>query len=173
MKAIITGEDVGATVNFRSAGLHVTLHPWPDETIVSAGRGVVFSRKTRDSYVTLFMEVYPPGAAFIRGQGATPAECEDSCWRQYQLALHCTDGTGVHDWEARGYRNGAGFCTRCSTFGSKVFTGEQLGQFCAQCHEPTMYTWKTGADGVLVFHCQAHAPKRDDADVLADWFAGD
>lgn len=151
-------------IDFRGARLiHQAAHPWPEDTAVSAGRGVVFRRGTNEHYTTLFMEVYPPGASFIRGEGPTPQACEDSCWAQYQVALHCRDGH-THEWEpyrtrADGspgsrYTNGAGFCVHCSTFRSEVFTGEQLGQFCGTCGAGT--TWTCTEEGVWL--CKDHAP---------------
>lgn len=162
----LTNQDIGTTIDFR-AGFggeqhnHEAKHPWPAETFVSAGTGVVFRRNAKEgeprSYSTLFMEVYPPGAAFIRGEGESPAACEDAAWAKYQRALNCSDGSGSHDWEARGYHNGAGFCSRCSTFGSKIFTAEQLGQHCRICGVATMYDWHTNAEtGSEEFLCEKH-----------------
>lgn len=164
MREIISNKDIGSTINFRTVGPYEARHPWPAETVVSAGKGAVFVRNPKEgephSYTTLFMEVYPPGAAFIRGQAETPEGCENACWRKYQLALNCSDNSGSHDWEPRGYQNGAGFCSRCNTFGSEVFTGEQLGQFCATCQEPTMWHSEKNAEGELIFVCEEHTPAR-------------
>lgn len=161
----MTGQDIGTTIDF-TAGFgephsHESRHPWPAETVVSAGSGVVFRRNAKEdeprSYRTLFMEVYPPGAAFIRGEGESPAACEDMAWNKYQLALNCSDGSESHDWETRSYRNGAGFCSRCNTFGSQVFTGEQLGQLCAICGAGTTYHWhKDQNTGSEEFLCEEH-----------------
>lgn len=173
MRELMTGRDIGSAINFR-AGFgeqhnHAAKHPWPAETTVSAGTGVVFRRNTKAgeprSYNTLFMEVYPPGAAFIRGEGDSPETCEDAAWTKYQLALNCSDGSGSHDWEARGYQNGAGFCSRCNTFGSQVFTGEQLGQLCRICGVGTTYHWHTnesagGAEFLCEEHYEEHKPDK-------------
>lgn len=161
MREIMTGRDICTTIDFRGQGTYEARHPWPAETIVSAGGGVVFRRNAKPgepgSYTTLFMEVYPPGAAFIRGEGEAPESCEEVAWTKYQVALHCSDGSGAHDWEARSYRNGAGFCSRCNTFGSQVFTGEQLGQLCKICGAGTTYHWhKDEATGAEVFLCEEH-----------------
>jgi len=160
MKDLMTGADIGTTVNFRTVGPYEARHPWPTETVVSAGGGRVFIRNAKPgsptSYGTLFMEVYPPGAAFIRGEGSTVEECENAAWGKYQLALNCTDGRSVHDWEPREYKNGAGFCTRCKTFGADVFTGAQLGQFCDVCGEGTTYDWDMSSDKTTIFHCKKH-----------------
>lgn len=165
MRAIITNEDIGTTIDFRTIGTHEAQYPWPSETVVSAGGGIVFVRNAKpgepSSYTTLFMEVYPPGAAFIRGEGATPEECENAAWAKYQLAVNCANGSGSHDWESRGYHNGAGFCVRCNTFASNVFTGEQLGQLCSECGVGTTHHWVTAANKSTVFLCADHYIRTD------------
>ncbi|MGI8306985.1 hypothetical protein [Saccharopolyspora hattusasensis] len=163
MYDIMLGRDIGDQIKFLSIDTHQARHPWPPETIVSAGKGVVVQRHPKPgeprTHTTFFMEIYPPGAAFIRSEGQTPAECEDSAWAQYQHALDCTDGTGRHDWESRGYRNGAGFCSRCNTFDPQVFTGEQLGQHCRVCQTGTTCHWETDeATGQVSFLCADHCP---------------
>lgn len=130
----LRGNDIGQAVDFRDQGpAHQAAHPWPAETIVSAGKGVVFVTNPKEgqekTYMTLFMEVYPPDVSFIRGQGVSFQECEDAAWDKYQLALKCLDGSGIHDWQPRKHRNGAGFCSRCNTFKSGVFTPEEVAAF--------------------------------------------
>lgn len=167
----IYGKDVGTTIDFRSAGTHEATHPWPEETKVSAGNGVVFQRGTDESYRTLFMEVYPPGASFIRGEGKTFQECEDAAWSRYQDALRCPKTQdGVHRWIPKGYTNGAGFCAHCNTFQSQTFTGEELGQFCDTCGAGTTYHRSKGDDGVQIFLCKEHTPARDTEDALSRLF---
>lgn len=165
MRALMTNKDIGTTIDFRAGfgepRTHEARHPWPAETVVSAGSGIVFRRNAKEgeprSYSTLFMEVYPPGACFIRGEGESTEACEEAAWAKYQLALNCSDGSGTHDWEPRGYHNGAGFCSRCSTFGSEVFTAEQLGQHCRICGTATKYHWHKNADtGDQEFLCEGH-----------------
>jgi hypothetical protein len=160
MRAIMTNEDVGNIIDFRTFGPVEAQHPWPAETVVSAGRGVVFITNAKEgepqSYRTLFMEVYPPGAGFIRGEGATPEECENAAWAKYELAIFCTDGRGVHCFVPRAYKNGAGFCSFCSTFKSDAFTGEQLGQLCRVCGTGTTHHWEETAEGEFEFLCKDH-----------------
>jgi hypothetical protein len=165
MHEIMTGRDIGTTIEFRAGfskqGSYEAKHPWPAETVVSAGTGIVFRRNAKEgepaTYNTLFMEVYPPGASFIRGEGESPEACEEAAWTKYQRALNCTDGSGAHSWKTRGYRNGAGFCSRCNTFGSQVFTGEQLGQLCKICGTGTTYHHhKDDTTGAEEFLCEEH-----------------
>lgn len=95
-------------------------HPWPEEVYVQGGKtGIVFVDGGED-YRTAFVEAFP-GGTFLRGEGKTLSEAEDSCWTQYQRFVTC-DGSGKHGpFERRGYRNGAGFCTKCGTWMNKVF----------------------------------------------------
>jgi hypothetical protein len=154
----IYGNEIGTTITFRGgAGDHEAQHAWPAETAVSAGRGVVFGKT--GSYGTLFMEVYPPGASFIRGEGETPAACEDACWAAYQRALHCVEGRTEHELEPRGYKNGAGFCKHCNTFVSHAFTAEQLGQHCKVCGTATTWHWDEDDEGNDEFLCETCEPK--------------
>lgn len=156
----IYGADIGTTIPFNRYGNdmdHPAQYPWPAETQVSAGRGVVLSKEPGKSYSTLFMEVYPPGASFIRGEGTTAAECEDSAWKQYLSALSCPGTESMqHEFEPRGYKNGAGFCKHCNTFKSEAFTGEQLGQHCLVCGIGTTYHWQRDDDGEFEFLCREH-----------------
>lgn len=175
MRAIISGEDVGTTIEFRGQGAHQAQHPWPETTIVSAGKGLVFRRGTRESYRTLFIEVYPPGASIIRGEGETFEACENAAWTKYQNALSCpASEDGSHQWVPRGHKNGAGFCAHCNTFKSKAFTGQDLGQFCDTCGVGTTYHWDTNAAGEEIFLCEEHTPEpdpdEDDIDVLSRFF---
>lgn len=147
------GADIGTSIEFRGEGTLVAKHPWPKETIVSAGHGVVFSRSKKSSYRTLFMEVYPPEGGFLRGEGPTMAACENAAWAKYQLMLTCTEPTG-HEFVPRNYHNGAGFCRHCNTFKSQCFTGEQLGQFCHECGIGTTYHYEIGPGDELVFTCK-------------------
>ena len=110
------------------------------------GAGVVFV-KGGDAYRTAFVEAFP-GSTFIRGEGSTIQEAEDACWAKYEQRMACPG----HDWEPRDYKNGAGFCIHCGTFGSKVFTPEQLGLFCKTCGVPTY--WSRDGDD---FFCPEHA----------------
>lgn len=157
------GDDIG-DVWPRLGGARAR-HPWPAETVCSAGpRGLVFSAGG-GTYRTLFIEVYPPGASFIRGEGATAQQAEDSCWAQYQAALSCPGSAdGAHDvkpWRTAAdgtpgvrYHNGAGFCSRCATFVSAAFTPDQLGQWCAVCGAGVLDA--PVPDGR--FLCAAHRP---------------
>lgn len=96
-------------------------HDWPEDAYIQGGeRGVVFGGPG-GAYQTAFVEAFP-GGTFLRGEGSTLAEAEDSCWKQYQRYTDCDgSGRGHGPYERRQYRNGAGFCTRCGIWMSKVF----------------------------------------------------
>lgn len=105
-----------------------TTHDWPEGMFIQGGEhGLVIARSKGETYITAFVEAFPD--TFIRGEGKSITEAEDNAWEQYQKELSC----GIHEYETRGYTNGAGFCKKCDQFQSKVFTGEQLGQFCIVC----------------------------------------
>jgi hypothetical protein len=90
--------------------------PWPPDVFVQGGdSGIVISRNA-PTRRTAFVEAFPPDG-FIRGEGETLQEAEDSAWAQYVRETGC----GGHEFERRGYRNGAGFCKHCGAFRSKVF----------------------------------------------------
>ena len=110
-----------------------TTKAWPVEMFIQGGKSGLVLVRAGSNYLTAFVEVFPAGS-FIRGEGATITEAEASAWAQYQAGLGC-----AHEYEARGYTNGAGFCKKCGQFGTGVFTGAQLGQLCAVCEAGT--TW--------------------------------
>ncbi|MCX4799691.1 hypothetical protein OG497_38190 [Streptomyces sp. NBC_01242] len=96
-------------------------HDWPDDVFIQGGKHGVVLGGPGGGYQTAFFEAFPEGT-FLRGEGATLAEAEERCWKQYQVYTAC-DGTGQPHgpYERRQYRNGAGFCTRCGTWMNKVF----------------------------------------------------
>ena len=111
-----------------------SIYEWPEGSFLQAGhKGIVLSASGR-SYTTAFLEAFLKGT-FIRGEGATIEEAETAAWEKFQRSESCPK----HEWESRGYTNGAGFCKHCNFFKSKVFTGEDLNQFCEICHVGT--TW--------------------------------
>lgn len=132
-------------------------HPWPEGTFVQGGaQGVVFRSVERGgNYRTAFVEVVPDGGGFIRGEGATIPEAETAAWEKFQRRIACPG----HEFEPRGYKNGAGFCKHCNAFSGKVFTPEDLGLSCKVCGVPTYWS-RVGDD----FFCPTHAT---DPDTLA------
>jgi hypothetical protein len=93
---------------------------WPEDVFIQGGEHGVVLGGPDGAYQTAFFEAFP-GGTFLRGEGTTLAEAEEKCWKQYQIYSAC-DGNGPHGpYERRAYTNGAGFCTRCGTWMSKVF----------------------------------------------------
>jgi len=133
----------------------VTAHEWPADCAVQGGTsGIVFARS--GNYHTAFFEAFPRDpATFIRGEGATVEAAETAAWGKWQRVLHCPSG-GQHEYETRGYRNGAGFCRYCGLFQSGVFDLKEIGSVCVVCCIGTY--WAT-RDGKL--YCEEHAPSRD------------
>lgn len=71
-------------------------------------------------YVTAFFEAFPTTPkTFIRGEGETVLEAETAAWNKLQAYLICSGPNG-HEFEARGYENGGGFCKHCNMFSSDV-----------------------------------------------------
>lgn len=123
-------------------------HPWPNGCYIQGGSSGLVLARDGNHYTTAFVEAFPRNPdTFIRGEGATVADAEDAAWAKYQSYLACPG----HEYEARGYTNGAGFCRHCSMFASDVFTAEQLGQYCAVCQTPTKRQSAGGA-----WYCQTH-----------------
>lgn len=132
-----------------------SIYDWGDDVFLQGGyRGIVLSEKGKH-YSTCFIEAFPEGT-FIRGEGETLEEAEKAAWDKHQKYLACQG----HDWETRGYTNGAGFCKNCNRFQSHCFTGEQLKQYCYFCGTGTTYgqttvlndNWEWVEDWV----CEAH-----------------
>ncbi len=126
----------------------IALMPWPDDCFVQGGSSGLVIRKDRSTYRTAFVEVMPAGGGFIRGEGETLGHAEGAAWAQFTAQRDCPG----HEYEARGYRNGAGVCKHCRRFGSKVFTPEDLGLFCHVCGVPSY--WQIIGDDA---YCEIHA----------------
>lgn len=137
-----------------NAGSHVDAKcAWPASTVLLQGgtNGVVFDRASGTSYRTAFVEAFLDDS-FYRGEGDSIEAAEAACWDKYVRTTACSG----HEWEARGYKNGAGFCKHCNKFESKRFTPEQLGLYCGYCQKPTFYGEATTTEGVEEFFCEEH-----------------
>ncbi|MFS0887012.1 hypothetical protein [Aeromicrobium sp. 179-A 4D2 NHS] len=130
---------------------------WPDGTFVQGGaNGIVFVRGTADSYETAFVEVHNDVIGFLRGEGDTVTEAEHAAWAKAQTVLSCESmvKNGDHEWEARGYRNGAGFCKACNRFGTHVFDISEVGVPCYVCGTKT--NWQTFGTTPGTYLCEGH-----------------
>ena len=98
-------------------------HDWPEDVFIQGGeRGVVVGGPN-GAYQTAFFEAFPsdPRSGFMRGEGSSLAAAEEKAWKQYQVWLNCDgSGQGHGPYERRQYSNGAGVCTRCGTWMSRV-----------------------------------------------------
>lgn len=145
----------------RGGGALLT-HEWPEDCGVQGGtRGLVISRSHPDGkYFTPFFEAFPNDPkTFIRGEGKTVEEAEEDAWQKWQRYLNCPGPK--HEFEPRGYTNGAGFCKHCGLFQSEIFSPEQLDLTCEVCGVWTFYARRKGK-----FYCQEHAPKSRFEDLL-------
>ncbi|MFY0516348.1 hypothetical protein ACOMCU_00760 [Lysinibacillus sp. UGB7] len=119
-------------------------YDWGDTTVQGGDVGLVLTDK--GNYKTAFVEAFPKNPrTFIRGEGKTISEAEDDAWEQYQRVLNC-DG---HEFERRGYRNGAGFCKKCNIFKSKVF---EPSEKCVVCGCNTFFASDTDGN----YYCEEH-----------------
>jgi hypothetical protein len=133
-------------------------YPW--EFFVQCGdSGVVFSKN--GSYTTAFFEAFPKKpSCFLRGDGSTIEEAEESCWQKYQKVLTCN-----HEMERRDRTDGYAYCKHCS-YSSTVF--EPLTK-CCKCGTPTSYT----QDYKGKYYCKKHArvkPKNPDPNKRKEMF---
>lgn len=166
----ISGEDTGDMI----AGTdHTITHDWPSGMSIQGGRsGLVLSR-TGDHYKTAFIEAFPIGGGFIRGEGETVLEAETAAWQKYQIFLKCPESGSEHSYKpyrktANGstpYYNGAGFCEHCNTFMSQCFTAEDLNAKCQTCGTYSFYSNET-KDGERLFGCIEHPVKNELLDKL-------
>lgn len=129
-------------------GKYEVSYPWGDETHLSGGERGLVIRKHKGNYNTAFFEAYPDNT-FIRGEGETLADAEHAAWEKYQQQLRCPG----HEYERRGYSNGAGVCKHCHRFQSSVFNADELGVVCSVCDEPTFY-FSLGTE----MYCEEHEP---------------
>lgn len=147
---------------------------WPDGTFIQGGgEGVVIVRGG-DNYLTAFVEVHNDIIGFIRGEGETITDAEHAAWAKAQKVLSCESivRTGDHEWEARGYRNGAGFCKSCNRFGTDVFDVAEVGVPCYVCNVKT--NWMSFGTSEDQYLCENHClPSFDDPTIAAGLMNGE
>ena len=139
-----------------SSNAHTPVCAWPDDCMVQWGaRGVVLSRTPgKRPYETAFFEVFPQDPkTFVRGEGATIEDAERAAFAKFQRHKAC----GAHEFERRGYRNGAGICKHCGLFASDVFEPTTR---CCVCDTPTYWTFGRDEQGVEHWFCKDHEAER-------------
>lgn len=128
---------------------------WGQNVELQAGyKGLVFVRGTTQSYETCFVEAFPDSGGFFRGEGETIEEAEFEAWTSYQKSLNCVE----HEYETRGYHNGAGFCKNCDMFAVDVFDITVVGEPCGTCGIGTNYATLYSDDGTF-YYCKQHYGK--------------
>ena len=140
----------------KTTGFYDCQYPWPDDCFVQSGdRGIVITDK--GSYRTAFFEAFPRSPnTFIRGEGETIQAAEAQAWGEYQRVSSCPGPNG-HEFEARGYENGAGICKHCGMFSTNVIPPIHP---CAICGSLTWYS----KDNNGLWYCKEHyAQIPDDA----------
>lgn len=124
---------------------------WPEDCFVQCGdNGLVLNKDSLNdvfgsnnpiksivintSYITAFFEAFPNNPnTFIRGEGKTVEEAEQQAFNKFTKYSKCPQ----HEFERKGYTNGAGFCKYCGMFASKVFEPTTK---CCICNSPTNYS---------------------------------
>lgn len=154
----------------RRSGLHNNLTPyeclndWGDIPCQCGSNGIVLTRQTMQEtfnsveatreavtgqcqhYRTAFFEAFPQNpSTFVRGEGATVEEAEQSAWEQWQAIQACPG----HEFERGKYTNGAGTCKHCNMFSSEAFKPTEK---CCICGVPTY--WDVDTQGK--FYCEQH-----------------
>lgn len=98
---------------------HTPVCAWPEDCYVQWGAtGIVFTQQEKGSYKTAFFEAFPTDPkTFLRGEGASIEEAERKAFAQFEKHQACAN----HEFERKGYTNGAGFCKHCGLFASRMF----------------------------------------------------
>lgn len=107
-------------------------YDWPEDCFIQGGKnGVVFSED--GNYTTAYFEAFPEDPkTFIRGEGETLKEAEQSAWDKLQKYKACEK----HVFERRGYENGMGFCKHCGMSKSEAFEPTTK---CPVCGKPNYF----------------------------------
>lgn len=112
---------------------------------------------TPETYVTAFFEAFPKNPnTFIRGEGKTIEEAEEMAYVQFEKISNCQN----HEFEKRGYTNGAGFCKHCNLFKTNVFDPDHN---CKICNVPTYYSFDKNKE-VYCENCKHLMPESDKPD---------
>jgi hypothetical protein len=83
---------------------------WPDDCYVQWGKGIVLGGKD-GVRGTAFFEAFPKNGGFIRGEGNTICDAENSAFQKFEKSSGCQ-----HHWSRRDYTNGGCICVRCGVF---------------------------------------------------------
>lgn len=97
---------------------HTATRPWPDDLYIQGGHGWASSKGYHDEYFFEAMGGTP--GTFLRGTGPTMADAETKVWQVWQHMAACPAAPAHGPFEPRGYTNGAGYCTGCGSWFSKV-----------------------------------------------------
>lgn len=101
---------------------------WPQDIFVQCGgKGIVISRqKDMPSYKTAFFEAFPNNpSTFIRGEGASIEEAEESAFKKYEKIMNCQG----HEYKRRGNSEHA-TCMHCHLFTSFCLPPETSCEIC-------------------------------------------
>lgn len=167
--------------NYGREPLYALKFPWPAGMFAQGGtvhtRVVATAEDETDPDVDVykghkmvatgrFIEMFPQSPeTFIRGEGVDFDAAEQVLWTRWSQVVGCKSPTGDHEYETRGYRNGAGFCKHCDLFTSGVFDLAEIGSVCVVCGTGTNWAHVAARlpDGTLdpkdyEMVCETHAP---------------
>jgi hypothetical protein len=100
---------------------------WPEDCFAQWGK----ESECEGIVINAFFGVFPTNPkTFIACEAATRDEAEARAFEYFQKYSACSG----HEFEARGYENGAGFCKHCGMFASDVIPPVDT---CRSCGVPT------------------------------------
>lgn len=122
-------------------------YPWPADSYLQSceaeeGNFPNGTAYMDDAYIEVFLT---SPETYIRTDANTIEEAEKEAWEKYQKILSCKG----HEYESRGFVNGAGFCKHCGLFSENVL--EPITT-CSVCGKPTAHT----VDIKGVVYCEDH-----------------
>jgi hypothetical protein len=100
------------------------------EDAVDVLKAVAGRPNNKKHYRTAFFEAFPKTpSCFLRGEGGTVEEAEESCFKKFQKILSCSHT----EFDRRGREDGYAFCKTCP------YSGTLLAPLttCTQCEKPT------------------------------------
>lgn len=98
---------------------HTAAHPWPAHMFIQGGFG--WASPSTGYHDEFFFEAMGgnPGT-FLRKTGPTMTDAETQAWLKWQRMQACPAAPGHGPFDPRGFRNGAGYCTQCGGWFSRV-----------------------------------------------------
>ena len=138
---------------------YLTKYDWGGVSLQFGDKGVVLGK---NPYTTAFFEAFPTISGygtFIRGEGKTAEDAENSCWLKFIKMKECLSHEFSREIKGHHRKDGAGQCVKCGLFSSNALPPETK---CKECNKPTKLTFKD------VFYCWNHYILLEESDVVND-----